>query len=137
MNTRLLVTERTHAARLTERRQIQILQRRMVAGTITVGDGPLHLAFVEIDRDKPAVRRLEQGQSLWSCRPLIPVTDQDGVGTWWRRNECGGDRRVRRRHVQDVRLRIEGRPGQFVPPYVPGMWSDAFLPAPCPGRRSR
>ena len=47
-----------------ERRQMQVLQQRMIARTVAVGGHPDLIAGVEIERGDPAIRWLRQRQSL-------------------------------------------------------------------------
>src|SRR5262249_15495699 len=56
--------ERRHAPRLTERREVERLQRGMIARPIAIGGSPEDVALVQIDGDQTAVRRLQDRQTV-------------------------------------------------------------------------
>ena len=52
------------SARLTQRRKVEVLQQRVIAGSIAIGNHPFMVARVQVDGRDPAVWRLYQRKAL-------------------------------------------------------------------------
>ena len=93
---------------MTERRQVQMLDRRMFTGSVTVGLHPEVIARIQVDRGDPAIRRLEEGQTARACDEFAGTVNVPQIGL----HSVTGNQVCRkgsrdRRHIQNSRFRIQ------------------------------